>query len=310
MGRDVRHEAGGGAPVSGPALARTTSRGRVYQHPLTGENAWSVTTILDALPKKALVGWAAREVAEFAVANRATLDAILSGVRLVADATTETGPRGGIRTTRTYGHVISDPDAVAAAVDYLKGSPYRSRERKADVGTLVHAEVEAHILGTPRPEVPVDAVAHMGHFRRFVESWSPEFAASEATVWNRTESYAGTLDFVATMGGRTMLVDVKTGKDVYPEVALQLCAYARAEFALAPDGSETPLPAIDGACVLHLTADGYRVVPVHIDDRTWDTFRYVREVFRWEDELSKRCLGDALAGPDALSWLFAQKEAA
>lgn len=282
--------------MSGPALARSTSRGRTYQHPRTGETVWSVTTILDALPKKALVGWAAREVAEYAVANRRIVDGMLEGVRL------QKRPDGTL--------VVSDADAVQAAVDYLKGSPYRSRDRKKDLGTLVHREVEAHILGQERPEVPPDAARHMEHFRRFIDVWQPDFLASEMTVWNRTESYGGTLDFIARMGDRTVICDVKSGKDIYPEVALQLCAYWRAECAILPDGTEQPMPDIEGAVALHLTEDGYRLLPIHIDDRTWDAFRFVREVFRWEDELSKRCIGDALAGPDALAWLFAQKEAA
>ena len=172
--------------MSAPRHARnaTTTKGRTYQHPRTGETAWSVTTILDGgLPKKAIVGWAAREVAEFAVANRRQLDAMLEGVRLQSTMTTEIGPRGGRKDVRTYDRVISDPDAVAGAVDWLRGSPYRSRERKADLGTAVHAFVEARILGTPAPEPPEDAAPHMAHFARFVDEWRPEFlAAVPATI--------------------------------------------------------------------------------------------------------------------------------
>lgn len=301
--------------MSAPRHARnaTTTKGRTYQHPRTGETAWSVTTILDGgLPKKAVVGWAAREVAEFAVANRRQLDAMLEGVRLQSTMTTEIGPRGGRKDVRTYDRVISDPDAVAGAVDWLRGSPYRSRERKADLGTAVHAFVEARILGTPAPEPPEDAAPHMAHFARFVDEWRPEFLAAETTVWNRTESYAGTLDFVARIGGRLLLVDTKTGKDVYPEVALQLAALSHGEFVLMPDGSEEPLPGpIEGHAALHLTADGYALRPVHVDQRTWDTFRYCREVFRWEaDGYARDALGAAWAGPDGIAWTFAQGEAA
>lgn len=299
--------------MSGPKHARKTwtTKGRTYQHPRTGETAWSVTTIIDGgLPKKQLVGWAAREVAEFAVANHGVIETMLAGVRLVPEIDVEIGPRGGRKETRTYTHRISDPDAVAAAVDYLKGSPYRSRDRKADIGTLVHQYVEAVILGTPMPEVPPDAAAHMAQFDAFVRRFEPEFIAAETTIWNRTEAYAGTLDWIARIGGRTLLVDTKTGKDIYSDVALQLAALGHGEFVLMADGSEEPLPEVEGYAALHLTADGAWLRPVHVTERTWDTFRYVREVFRWDSELSQDAVSAAWEGPDGIAWTFGQREAA
>lgn len=278
--------------MSGPKLARSTTKGRTYQHPVTGETAWSVTTIMDAgLPKPALVGWAARMVAEYAVANRARLDALLGGVRLVRD--------GDDRL------VVSDPNAVDAAVDWLKGAPYRDKDRKANIGTAIHARIEARILGTPMPEPADELRPRLAHFEAFERAFKPEWLMSEATVWNRTESYAGTLDWIARIGRTVVLGDTKSGKDVYPEVAIQLAAYQRAEFVLLPDGTEEPMPETQGACVLHLTDDGYRLVPVHVTDDTYRTFLHCREMFRWKDEYAKRSLGMDLHGPDGIDFTFA-----
>lgn len=279
--------------MSAPKAARTTSRGRTYVHPQTAETAWSVTTLLGGgLPKRALMYWAAGMVAEFAVANRTAVEAMLRSVRL------KRSPEKALIGT------VADPSAVEAAIDYLKGAPWRYRTHKAKVGSAVHAEVEAAILGKPRPTPQDELVPYIEQFRRFEADFQPEWVVAERTVWNRAESYAGTLDWIARIGGRTIIGDTKTGADIYPEVALQLCAYWRAEFALMPDWSEAPLPTIDGAVVLHLREDGYRVVPAHIDDRTWDAFRYVREVFRWEEELSKAALGADIPGPEGLAWTF------
>lgn len=282
--------------MTAPKHARTTSKGRTYQHPRTGETAWSVSTIIKGgTPNSQLIGWASRTVAEYAVANHSRLSAMLQGVRLIRDE------------DKTYRSVITDPDAVTAAVQWLAGSPNRDRDRKADLGSAVHSEVENIILGKPRKaEWDGELAPFKPHWDQFVTDFAPEFLASEATIWNRAEHYAGTLDWIAKIGRKVVLGDVKTGKGVYAEAALQLCAYAHGEFVLLPDGSEEPLPEIDGAVVLHLRADGYEVVPVHLSDAVWDAFRYVREVFRWTDETSKGVLGSPIHGAEAVDWLFAQ----
>lgn len=289
--------------MTAPRHARTTSKGRTYQHPVTGETAWSVSTLIKGgTPNSQLIGWASRSVAEYAVANHQQLDRMLNLVRIQKD---ETG---------RYIGVVNDPDAVAAAVSWLSGSPNRDRDRKSDLGSAVHKEVEDIILGKPRKaEWDGELAAFKPHWDKFVADFTPEFLASEATIWNRTEMYAGTLDWIAKIGNKVVLGDVKTGKGIYAEVALQLCAYAHGEFVLLDDGTEEPLPDIDGAVALHLRPDGYEVIPVHLSDAVWDAFRYVREVFRWTDEISKGVLGNPIHGPDAVNWLFAatvEKEAA
>jgi len=46
-----------------------------------------------------------------------------------------------------------------------------------------------------------------------------------------------------------------------------MCAYANADYIMAPDGEHMPLPAIDGAAVFHTRPDGegWKVVPAAID---------------------------------------------
>jgi hypothetical protein len=256
--------------MTGPRNARTTSRGRVYQWPATGESFWSVTTILSALPKPALLPWGMRSVAEAAVAQHDRVSAMVTAAG-------------------------DDPEARKAVVDWLKGEPYRQRDKAADLGSLVHARIESLILGKPEPPAPPVAVGFIEAFDAFVRDWRPEFLAAEMSVYNRTASYAGTLDWIARIGDVTVLGDTKTGKDVYPEAALQLCAYARAEFAGMPDGTEGAMPVTDEARVLHLRSDGtYSLVPVRTDDDVWQTFLYVAQVFRWQEEISKTVVGEPM----------------
>src|SRR5262249_28914527 len=92
----------------------------------------------------------------------------------------------------------------------------------------------------------------------------------------------------ATIAGRKLLLDTKTGKGVYPEVALQLAAYRYAEFIGLPDGSEAKMPTVDGCAVVHLPeAGGYQLLEVRADPEGFTGFLYVRECFRFQEEMSK-----------------------
>lgn len=295
-----------------PRNARQVSRGRLYEWrspelPLDDEpeRFWSVTTIIKGgLPTPALMAWGMRAVAEYAAANHRVIAGMLSAVRLQKD---DSG---------RYQGVISDPDAVAAVVDMLKGSPYRERERKADLGTAIHEQAEAHVLERPMPEPLAAITGQVTAFRRFLDDWRPDYARldsgfwlAEASVYSRAERYAGTLDAIADLPGLgRVLIDYKSGKDVYPETALQMAAYRHAEFIGLPDGTEWPMPQVDGCVVLHLpehapgwepTASdpGYSLIPVIADEQVFTAFKYVREVFRWQEETSKGVIGAPLPLP-------------
>jgi len=261
---------------------------------MVGTGRGAVTTIIKGgLPAPALMGWGMRSVAEFAVANYRQLYAMCSAsYRFERDAD-----------GKVMG-VIDDPDAVVSAIDWLKGSPYRERDRKADRGTAVHEQAEAYALGKPMPPVPATIEGHVGAFRQFLDDFHPAYVEheglwlAEASVFNRAESYAGTLDAIADIPGLgRVLVDYKTSSGVYPETALQLAAYRHAEFIGLPDGTEWPMPPVDGCAVLHLRADGYAFIPVIADDQVFTAFKYVREVFRWQEETSKGVIGQPIPVP-------------
>lgn len=276
-----------------PKNARQTSTGRLYEwrSPTAQigdppERFWSVTTILKGgLPSPALTAWGMKAVAEYAVANHRQLSSMLETVR--------------VRRSDEGMLLVTDPDAVQAAIDWLKGSPYRERDRKGDIGTAVHQALEAYILGKPWPTPADDVAPYVEQFHQFVADFKPEFELAEASVYNRTEAYAGTLDAIGVIPGRgRALIDFKTtGKGVYPEAALQLSMYRFAEFIGLPDGTEAPMPAVDGCAVLWLTPDSYELVPVTADEAVFTAAKYVRETFRWQEELSKSVIGKALPVP-------------
>lgn len=293
--------------MSQPKNARRTSTGRLYEWRAPGlpmddepERFWSVTTIIKGgLPAPALMAWGMRSVAEFAVANYRQLAAMVgSSYRFERDAD-----------GRIVG-VLDDPDAVVSAIDWLKGSPYRERERKADAGTAIHEHAEAYALGKPMPAPRPEIAGQVAAFHRFLEAYQPTpvkhedggFWMAEASVYNRTESYAGTLDTIMDIPrlGR-VLIDYKSAKGVYAETAMQLAAYRFAEFIGLPDGTEWPMPEVDGCAVLHLHPDagpeGYALIPMIADEQVFTAFKYAREVFRWAEETSKGVVGKPIPTP-------------
>lgn len=235
----------------------TQNRNRWYQLP-DGTKLPSVTTVLGvALNKPALPGWAAKVVAEQAMAELPRL----------------------VRMSRT---------AKDDAIKFLKGQPYKQRDEAASAGTRAHALAESYILQQPY-EVPApdsDLGRTLGQFVRFLEEWKPEFEATEATVVNKTIGYAGTLDAIArvpALGNRLMVWDWKTSRTgPYPEWALQIAAYSRAESMWLADGTEVEMPKIEGAAILRLRPEFYAVHEVTQDlDALVATFMSARDVAMW-----------------------------
>ncbi|MBQ1163885.1 hypothetical protein KBZ21_38450, partial [Streptomyces sp. A73] len=78
-------------------------------------------------------------------------------------------------------------------------------------------------------------------------------------VASRTWWYSGTPDVIGDVpDGRRLICDYKSGRSgIWGETALQLAAYARAEFYLDEHGIEQPIPHVDGGLAVWLRADGY-----------------------------------------------------
>lgn len=254
--------------MAGPRNATTTGRGRTYKW--RDETFDSVTTIIGGgVPKGALPNWAAKSVAEYVCANLPTIQAIV------------------------------DKGDKAAAIDLMKGSPWRARDEAAANGSDVHAWAEAHVLGHDLPiRDGLDGFAE--EFKKFLLEYQPVFEMSEATVYNREHGYAGTLDAIAVIGGRRMLIDYKTGNGVYGEVAMQLAAYRFAEFVGMPDGSEVPMPEVDGCAVLHLRPRSHTLIPVRAEALELRYFLYAREIRQYVNVISREVLGAPL-GPEDLA---------
>lgn len=293
--------------------------GRFYVWPKTGERFWSVTTIIDgALPKEALIHWAANKTAEAAIEKIATVQALLQSDRDATAAAREADPDAKPVT-----------DGRKQAYEMLRKARYESSGTGKDIGTAVHNVAEAWVLGSELPEWDDEVEVYVEAFLNFLQEVQPEFVATEATVYNRTQAYAGTFDAIIRVrreillaGGWVdddypddtglLLADYKTtnrgrqGHGIYSEVGLQLAAYRHAEFVGLDNGVEEPLPETVGAAAVWLgfkeKKDGtqvpeYKLVPVRADDDVFRAFLFARENFRWVQELSREVVDKPVKVP-------------
>jgi hypothetical protein len=273
---------------------KTTQRGgsRFYVDHETRISVPGVTSVLNMTPKPFLQRWAAKLVAETAVDSFDFLD------RMVETA------------------------GKAAAVDHLKNAPFRYTKLRANVGSDAHDMFERMIRGEGRlrdrdafgqflVRVHPDMEPYRRNFAEFLDAVNPELVRAEDIAWSDTHAYAGSFDAIirvwldadgkpdptrsATSEPALLIVDWKTSKATYPDVALQMSAYSNADKLIDPDGNVDPMPDFDGAAVLHITPDEWSFKPVRIDQEVFEIFLALRKVFDWDRTLSKEVLGRPLS---------------
>lgn len=262
-----------------------TAKTAKKQAPTRGRDGWytlpdgtrclSVTNVIKHGVPKDLMGWAAWMVASEAVESVPRL------ARLRGEA------------------------ARKQMVQWLKGAPDRKRDTAAELGTSVHDAVEAIILGQPAPEPTAEQAPFMAAFAQFVADHRPVFEATEITLAHPGHGWAGRGDVWLTLpeiGPALLAGDWKTGSGAYPEAALQLSAYRRAEVGWLRDGTEVEPPKTEGAVVVHIRPDkypdvGYAVYPVQTGDDVYAVFRAAQQIAAWTMRDGAGALGKAVAAP-------------
>lgn len=254
------------------------------------QNLWSVTTLLKLGlgTGPALVNWAVNTSVDYALNNAKNLEGLYR-------------------------------DDPKAAVKVAADARFAASGKAAARGTDVHIAAEKIALGTAAGVDDLDLEPHLiPYVERYLEMLDrhrPTFLMAEAPVYNVTQHYAGTTDGIMELDSRPVIFDLKTtDKDAsaksrppYPEVALQLAAYSRAElvgllsekrevqyaryYVYDPGQHHEPMPTVDGAVCIVISPTDCRVVPVRIDDEVWRIFRHVRECARWTVDVSKRVIG-------------------
>jgi hypothetical protein len=193
--------------------------------------------------------------------------------------------------------LVAPKIANDVAMSFIKDTGNRTRDAAADKGTKVHALAEA-ITNGEVVTVPPALEHHIESWQQFRDFYDLEFVLTEFTVWSPTHEYAGTSDFLARSRRFPELGlicgDYKTSvSGIWPDIALQLAAIRYADFIGKFDLSEDyeTLKDIETYWGVQITADGYRVVPVNVNEAVFRVFLSAINIARWKRDYEQFALG-------------------
>jgi hypothetical protein len=198
----------------------------------------------------------------------------------------------------------------------------------------LHAIAEEYSLTGVPPAITSDtfgadvdaARACFDQLDAWLQTFQPEYLASEVVVYHPGYGYAGTADTFLRLHDVPLIGDYKFSKKpydargnpspIYPETALQLAAYRHADmaavwrprrfesfrrryYALSRNEQDmaAPVPHVDGGLGIKITPEFCHARPVRCDERVHEAFLYCLEVARWVFETSKGAVGEPLAVP-------------
>jgi hypothetical protein len=247
----------------------------------------SVTTILEMLDKPALSTWKAQQA-----------------VRAL---------HKGFSTPGAEMHQMTEDEAVKWALAEVR----KTRTNAASVGSGVHHLADMALRASesdPKAwQVSEDTQPYIDAYRAFSDRYErSSFVSSEKAVWS-LNGYAGTYDLLmmipsectcdpavtkvckdAEHGKQQLwLIDIKTGKGLYPEFALQLAAYRWADYIILPNNPQTyDMPNVERTGILHLRPElypmGYSLIDVpttYTDD--YIPFLGILEAYKWKQRRQK-----------------------
>lgn len=205
-----------------PVVEYTEGPPRKYT--VNGDVVPSVTQILGALDKPALIWWGMQ-----------------TGVN-------------GLAALHRQGVEIpwEDPEGCCKLLTEHKLTVNHVRDTAATRGQSIHDALEAFAATGEIPDLDQFLAEDRGYVQglaRAMLALTPEFVATEVMVGSAVHGFAGRYDAKCVIDGRTVLIDLKTSKRTYPTQMLQMAAYALADAEMGNDP-------VDGCLVVNVHADG------------------------------------------------------
>jgi len=165
---------------------------------------------------------------------------------------------------------------------------YKTRDKAASIGTIAHYMAECEIKGIKpdldaysKDDIDKAETAFLA-FLDFIKSNPIKVILSERQFVSERNMFGGTVDIYGEMGGKKCLIDLKTSKGVYPEMVIQLAAYAN---MLKENGHE-----VEGCHLLRIDKEtGNFEHHVYTDlSRHWGLFLALLPVYRLRKEIWKK----------------------
>lgn len=167
-----------------------------HVYSINGQKAQGVTTALSILAKPALITWAAKMAAEY------------------IEKTLEAG-------------VAYDEIQIK---EFAKAAQWAHRAKKdsaADTGTMIHQWIQDYVE-SKNPKMPINEGMQKA-INSFLKWWKTQdikVLKAEQKLCSQKHMLAGTADLVCELDGKLTIMDWKTGSGIYPEMLLQMGAYA------------------------------------------------------------------------------------
>lgn len=171
---------------------------------------------------------------------------------------------------------------------WLRRAATEERDAAAERGSRIHWAAQA---GLPSSEVEDDIRLKVLAYEDWLAAHQVRVLASECQVWNLSVGYAGTMDLLADTNIGRYVIDIKSGKGVYTEHALQVEAYARGEFIGQDDVIDNELSdyldTSPGRAILHVTDNGWEffVLNPRLYDRTFNAFKGLLQFATFDSEM-------------------------
>jgi hypothetical protein len=225
----------------------SSHRYRVSEEGSKFESRGSVTTVLNVLNKAAIKPWAIKITCNYIEDN---LRQLLAGNSFSIDA-------------------------VFKIITEARTAAERAREDAAEVGTNTHDWLRDYWKGyvsgvcppMPKEERTVKCVnAALNWF----DEHRIEPIAVEEPQYSRLHKICGRPDLIARVDGELAVVDYKSTKFLYPEVALQMCPYAKMH-----EEMHGQFPSVRWGLRLDKTTGDFedRRYPPDEFDLDWDSFK-------------------------------------
>jgi hypothetical protein len=223
------------------------------------------------------------------------------------------------RFLRGSGSTTFDIDSIEAIVDLSEDEWENTKQKAADIGSLVHRVLYEKLMGN-EPKLPVVAdpilapnlteemVAMANNSiaagLKFLDDRHIKVLQAEQPRWSPTYGFVGTGDLIAEIDGKLSVLDWKTGKRLYSTVFLQLAAYQQAY------QEEFPGEQIEQRVAVNIGRDG------ELDSDTRDNSTFQKDLkqflnmldtWRWDRENQGKWSKSAppLLTPDQLGQILA-----
>jgi hypothetical protein len=185
----------------------------------------------------------------------------------------------------------------------LEATAWEERDAASQRGTQIH-KLGALLSGGQEVTIPEPIEGYVRAYVRWLDEFEPKVIHTELGVGHRGERFAGRLDLIADLGpvilyggeiipAARWLIDLKSGKGIYGETAVQLTGYRYAEFWVDPDTkAERPMSelGIERTGVIHLGSDDCRLIEAYSGEAAWTYFRHLARLW-WMAEDLKTWIG-------------------